>query len=191
MASAFASGGLVCRREEVLARQQLAAIVEFVALAEDMGAPVWLRGGWAMDFFLGRITRDHADVDWFALATDGPQLADGLISYGFEDVTATPPGQQIDLVRGQIEHGVALLRLDDQGEPLVAGGPWTGEPWPVGMLDGPVGRIGDVKVRVIAPLAQIEIKEMTPKWNPRLSRRQRDVDDIVAIRSRLSEALRG
>lgn len=44
---------------------------ERLTLAHKLGAPVWLRGGWAIDFFLGRLTRDHADIDWFALAEDG------------------------------------------------------------------------------------------------------------------------
>lgn len=73
-------------------------------------------------------------------------------------------------------------------EPLVAGGPWAGEPWPDGMLDGPVGRIGKVSAQVIAPLAQIEIKQMSPTWNPRLKRRQKDLADIAAIRLKLSQS---
>lgn len=166
----------------------MASIAELVTLADDLGIPVWLRGGWAMDFFLGCLTRDHADIDWFALTGDGRWLADGLIGQGFQDVTATAPGQQIDLVRGDVLHGIGLVQLGSQGEPLVAGGPWAGEPWPEGMLDGPVGRIGEVSVRVIAPLAQVEIKQMTPTWNPRLRRRQKDLDDITAIRSKLAEA---
>ncbi|RKR92448.1 hypothetical protein BDK92_6889 [Micromonospora pisi] len=37
-----------------LAVRQLEAIAEVVALAERARIEVWLRGGWAMDFFLGR-----------------------------------------------------------------------------------------------------------------------------------------
>jgi len=104
-----------------LAEEQLAGIAEFVTLANGLGVPVWLRGGWAMDFFLCRVTRDHVDIDWFALANDGQQLADGLIGYGFEDVTTTQPGQQIDLVRGNVDHGIALVqRKPERG----AGGRW-------------------------------------------------------------------
>jgi len=77
-----------------LADEQLAAIDELVTLAYELGVPVWLRGGWAMDFFLGRLTRDHADIDWFALAEDGQQLADGLISHGFEDSRIASPAHE-------------------------------------------------------------------------------------------------
>jgi len=66
-----------------------------------------------------------------------------------------------------------LVQLGSRNEPLVAGGPWAGEAWPIGMLDGPMGRIGQVNAQVITPLAQIEIKQMTPTWNPKLKRRQK------------------
>jgi hypothetical protein len=37
----------------VRAERQLNLIGETVDLAESAGVEVWLRGGWAMDFFLG------------------------------------------------------------------------------------------------------------------------------------------
>jgi hypothetical protein len=48
-------------------------------MAAELNVPVWLRGGWAMDFFLGQVTRDHADIDWFARAADAgrPLVAGG------------------------------------------------------------------------------------------------------------------
>lgn len=167
--------------------EQLAAISEVVALARDRDVSLWLRGGWAMDFFLGRITRAHADVDWFALADEGARLASALMERGFLDVGRVPVEQQIDLTRDRVEHSFAFIRLGGDGEALVAEGPWAGEPYPVGMLRGPIGRIGGVAVQVIAPAAQIEIKEMMPTWNPRLRRRQQDIDDIAAIRSKLRD----
>ncbi|MEU8218449.1 hypothetical protein AB0C47_22125 [Micromonospora taraxaci] len=48
-----------------LTRRQLASIVEVVGAA---GVPVWLSGGWAMDFQLGAVTRPHVDVDWYRWA---------------------------------------------------------------------------------------------------------------------------
>lgn len=79
--------------------------------------------------------------------------------------------------------GIAIIRLDDQGNAVVAGGTWAGEPWPVGMLDGRIGRIGDTRAPVISPGAQIEIKTMLPVWNPTLRRRQKDLDDVAALQA--------
>ncbi|MER5775520.1 hypothetical protein ABT144_14730 [Streptomyces sp. NPDC002039] len=60
------------------ADRQLRLIAEAMEVAGPLGVAVWLRGGWAMDFFLGEITRDHEDIDWFAWADDAGALAEGL-----------------------------------------------------------------------------------------------------------------
>jgi 2''-aminoglycoside nucleotidyltransferase len=43
--------------------------------AETHGLPLWLSGGWAIDARLGRITREHGDID---LAFPGERRADLL-----------------------------------------------------------------------------------------------------------------
>lgn len=165
--------------------EQLASIVETLELAGGLGIRLWLRGGWAMDFFLGEVTRPHRDIDWFCLVDDVEPLKTAMLADGFTDVTKASARQQLDLQRGGIDHGFALLRLHDD-VPVVAGGPWAGEPWPAGMLDDVHGCIGDVRAPIIAPEAQMEIKMMMPEWNPALPRRRKDRDDIAAI----SRALR-
>lgn len=90
---------------EDLAKVQLVAIAELVDAAGELNAPVWLRGGWAMDFFLGRVTREHLDIDWFVLVEDAARLREQLLQHGFVDVTTADPEQQIDLRRGRVDHG--------------------------------------------------------------------------------------
>ncbi|MFH9267880.1 nucleotidyltransferase domain-containing protein [Streptomyces sp. NPDC017546] len=41
------------------ADQQLRLITETVQVAGFLEVEVWLLGGWAMDSFLGKVTRDH------------------------------------------------------------------------------------------------------------------------------------
>lgn len=40
--------------------------------------PYWIVGGWAIDLFVGRISREHSDVDLLVLARDLDHLADVL-----------------------------------------------------------------------------------------------------------------
>jgi aminoglycoside 2''-adenylyltransferase len=42
---------------------QLPLIFELFDAAENLGLPLWLESGWAIDARLGRITREHEDVD--------------------------------------------------------------------------------------------------------------------------------
>ena len=52
-------------------------------LRELSDLPVWLVGGVAVDFHVGRWTRDHGDIDLVAFAEDRPLLESALRARGF------------------------------------------------------------------------------------------------------------
>lgn len=145
-----------------LSRQQSTAIDEAVALARQVGAAVWLRGGWAMD-----VTQ---------LEDSGWVLAD-----------RPPVDQQADLTRGELLLSLNPLAFDAEGLPVVAGGPWAGARWPGAMIsDAEVGYLGGVRAVHITIEAQIEIKQMTPEWQG-LPRRAKDGRDLELLRSAARE----
>ncbi|GIE78619.1 hypothetical protein Aph02nite_45690 [Actinoplanes philippinensis] len=163
------------------AEEQLESIAEVASL----GLEVWLRGGWAMDFFLGRVTRPHLDVDWFVWAPDAGRLSAALTSRGYELLPEPPHDRQLDFARGGLDLSFALITRDSAGDVTVAGGPWAGQRWPGGMLDWPAGRIGAVRCPIISPFAQIEIKRMMPVWVPGMPRRAKDAADIATLETAL------
>jgi hypothetical protein len=166
---------------------QLQLIGETVEIAKALGAEVWLRGGWAMDFFIGEVTRDHVDIDWFAWVKDASALTAGLLRSGYEPLSGPPVDQQLDFRKQGVESSFALLAKDRFGRVVVAGGPWAGEVWPEGMLDASAGRIGALRCRIISPRAQIEIKKMMPVWVPGRPRRMKDTEDISQLEAALRE----
>jgi Aminoglycoside-2''-adenylyltransferase len=169
------------------ADRQLRLIAEVVAMAADLDVRVWLRGGWAMDFFLGEVTREHDDIDWFAWYTDATALREALLRHGYQPAGGRPLEQQLDVTRAGEELSFAWLAEDEAGRVVVAGGPWAGQPWPAGMLDAAPGRIGQLRCSIISPAAQIEIKQMMPVWVPGRPRRVKDAQDVT----RLEAALQG
>jgi hypothetical protein len=44
---------------------QLRVIREVLAVTQSAGIPVWLFGGWGLDARIGRITREHGDVEFW------------------------------------------------------------------------------------------------------------------------------
>ena len=48
--------------------------------------PLWLTGGVAVDFLVGRWTREHKDLDLIALSPDRASLESELIALGFQTV---------------------------------------------------------------------------------------------------------
>ncbi|MPZ52045.1 MAG: aminoglycoside adenylyltransferase [Acidimicrobiia bacterium] len=170
---------------ESRAARQLAEIAEVVNVAETLDVAVWLRGGWAMDFFLDRASRPHGDIDWFMWSEQVDRLVAELEVRGYRFLPGPPPDQQRDLSKGGEEHNIALLAQNAQGGVVVAGGPGAGSPWPDGMLAAWTGRLGSIECPIISPEAQIEIKRMMPEWVPGMRRRSKDAEDIALIEAAL------
>ena len=161
--------------------------LEAIAAVTRLGIDVWLRGGWAMDFFLGRVTRPHRDVDWFAWSADADRLAAALTGQAYTLLPEPAHDRQLDFTRGELDLSFALIDRDEAGHVVVAGGPWAGERWPDGMLDWPAGAIGDLRCPIISPAAQLEIKRMMPVWVPGLPRRPKDAEDIALLEAAVVE----
>jgi hypothetical protein len=166
--------------------RQLAIIAEVIGIAGAAEVKIWLRGGWAMDFYLGHITRDHTDIDFFTWAATADTLVAELAGHGYHSLTGPPSVQQRDLAKHEEEVSFALVDLNRSGEIVVAGGPWAGEPFPQAAPHNKTGRIGAVECAVVNPHGQIEIKQMTPVWNPNLRRRTKDATDIDCLKAALN-----
>lgn len=162
---------------------QLRAIADIVRVVDTA---LWLRGGWAMDFFLGEVTRPHRDIDFFCLAPGADRIVARLAGLGYRTVPGNDALQR-DLVGPDgLDVQVTLLGRDADGCPTVPAGPYAGARWPADLLAGPPGRIGDVTCPIVSPRAQIEIKEMMPVWVPSLPRRDKDREDITRLRAALA-----
>jgi hypothetical protein len=59
--------------------QQLAAIADVGAALDGAGVDHWLFGGWGVDFWVGRVTRPHDDVDLAVRRNDRPALHRALL----------------------------------------------------------------------------------------------------------------
>ncbi|WP_269440264.1 nucleotidyltransferase domain-containing protein [Arthrobacter sp. zg-Y750] len=169
-----------------LVQAQLSAITEVLHAAKTLGIEIWLRGGWAMDFYLGQVTRDHEDIDWFVWQKDLPGISGLLISRDWVDLARHPLDQQRDLFRDGVELGFAPLARTDCGDVVVGGGPFMGEPWPKNMIVNSLfGELEGIRCPIISPESQIEIKRMMPVWVPGFRRRDKDILDIARLESAL------
>lgn len=166
--------------------RQLAVIREIASACAGAGIEYWVRGGWAVDFFLGRLTREHEDIDLFAWAEDAQRLVGALEQAGFVEIGGAPPEAQRNMMKDGQEVQIALLAKRDDGTLVAAGGPAAGAPWPEGMLDEQPGHIGDLVCPIVSPSVQIKIKEMFPQWRPDLPIQAKHTEDIARLRAALA-----
>jgi hypothetical protein len=66
------------------AATQLHTIGWLQTLFAAQGIDYWLFGGWAVDFHVGRVTRDHADVDFAVWQADLDRIRVLLEAQGWE-----------------------------------------------------------------------------------------------------------
>ena len=117
------------------------------------GIPFWLRGGWAIDFLLGSITREHSDIDLVAWKHHAVQLRGMFEQADFTFMRDT--GIQYDFTKcGQEISVVFISQIGD--ELFVEGIPeWV---WLSGALSLPPQELEGLFCHVLSPEQLLEEK---------------------------------
>jgi hypothetical protein len=146
------------------AATQLQTIGWLQTLFAVQGIEYWLFGGWAVDFHVGRVTRDHTDVDVAVWQADLARIRVLLEAQGW--VHAPEPGEDgyTGYERRDIRLELAFLACDEAGTvytPLVAG---RGD-WPVGSFGDTQAEVDGVRAHVVDLASLIEDKA-GPRHDP-------------------------
>jgi hypothetical protein len=129
----------------------------------------WLRGGWALDFLLGRITGEHADIDVVTWLQHKRRLRAVLRSRRFQELPSPNPQTQAIFTKGGQE--LSILFVTRLGADVVVPGL---ESWPFAPASfGDVFRtLHAVTCRVLPARALIHEKERHSGWSGRALRAQ-------------------
>jgi hypothetical protein len=129
-------------------------------LADGVSVPLWLFGGVAVDFMVGRWTRPHSDIDLNAWSEDRPRLSgelsrlgyrckdQGWLTHWWQDST----GRFIEVVFLERDgQGEAMLRIP-QGAPV--GIPGIHPLWPDYVRAERFGELEGLRFRVGSPAGE-------------------------------------
>ena len=111
--------------------EQLTAISRLSSVLDQHGLDHWLFGGWAVDLWVGRVTRPHDDIDVAAWRRDYDRIKAALEEAGWEH-TPTPAdlvGTRYRWRSAEVEF--TFLDSDPQGKvviPLAEPVVWSAEP---------------------------------------------------------------
>lgn len=159
-----------------MARTPLAAVLDLLDLADEVGVEFWVNCGWAVDATLGHQTRDHRDLDILIERRHEPTFAAALRQRGFESVDdedAQPWSYVLTDSRGHQVDVHVIERLPAGGW---AHGPEGGPPEQLiaaHALDGE-GQIGGRRVRCPTP-------ETIVQWHTGYAPADRDWSDVSAL----------
>ncbi|MEV6154844.1 hypothetical protein AB0L53_31340 [Nonomuraea sp. NPDC052129] len=89
-----------------------------LALLHQVGCQVWVAGGWGIDALVGKVTREHHDLDLLHRVEQEPVLIETLAAAGFAEQPDAQPGRPVRFVMKD-RHGHELdlhpLRFDPDG----------------------------------------------------------------------------
>ena len=146
---------------------------------EGAGLDYWLFGGWAVDVWVGRLTRPHDDIDVLVWRRDEPRVDEALVAGGW--VHAPTPEDLVgtNYVRGQYELQLTFV-VGGEGGGVVVPVPDQ----PIVLSEGDLAfaqrGVADVSVRVLTLEMMLAIKG-SPR--PDAVGGAKDRADLAALRS--------
>ena len=147
-----------------LGSRQLDALASVDKLLDRAGIEYWLFGGWAVDFYVGSITRAHDDVDIAVWSEDLPAIDQILEQDNWRHAPDEDADGGTQYERGPVCLGLTFLVRDESGEvfiPFKSGRvPWTAE-----LFGDDVRELLGVRARLVS-LEPLMLGKSFPRGDP-------------------------
>jgi Aminoglycoside-2''-adenylyltransferase len=158
-------------------RSQLKILGEINAIFSSLQARSWLRGGWAIDFLLGQITRTHSDIDLVTWVLHRGQLEQALVDAGFKYVPVSE--FQTDFLKDDIDISFVYLSRAKDGRIIANGIPkWV---WRSDALPTKRFNLHGISALVLSPHQLLENLQIYEQGTGR-KLRPKDIESIKVIR---------
>jgi hypothetical protein len=141
----------------------------------------WLFGGWAVDFAVGDMTRQHRDVDFIVWEVDLSRIAGLLRFLGYRARSSKHPKHQFSWEKSGTEVQINLITKTTDGS-IISPGTFSDWPWLEGSFGNHRGCIGDLTIPIVSPAGQLESKKNFPNHLAGQPLRVKDFHDIEQLR---------
>ncbi len=156
---------------------QLLAIASLGAALDGAGIEHWLFGGWAVDLWVGRVTRPHEDIDVAAWRADYDAIGAALLAAGWRHTPVADEvvGTRYQLGTAQVEFTFLVTGEDESVVVPVPGSPIVVSAAPLGSARR---ELRGVSARTF-PLALLRHGKETPREDA--AARAKDLADRDAL----------
>lgn len=178
--------------DEVNARQ-LRVIRRVIAVAATAGFPAWLFGGWGLDARIGRITREHGDVEFWVERIDSGRSKQALTAAGAHPLATQPPAEACEFTWDGVVLSTAYFDRQPDGSSVQLLGRWSDWRFPPGSFGDEPGMLEGTPVLAMSVAGMLAMKEQYPQLRNGGPWRPKDIADIDVLRElkRRDDAARG
>jgi lincosamide nucleotidyltransferase A/C/D/E len=166
---------------------QLGIIEDVARLLARLGVGCWLFGGWGLDVRLGRITREHEDIEFWVERCDGKKAEEALIAGGYAFLDTQPVEEAREFTKSGITCSFALFDRGSDGRYRTQGR-WSDWVFPPGSFPDIPARLGDVLVGTMSAEGMLEMKEQFSQLRNGKPLREKDARDLMLLRGLVSRS---
>jgi hypothetical protein len=165
---------------------QLRIIKAVVNTLDTAAIPAWLFGGWGLDARIGRITREHGDVEFWVERTDAGRSQAVLTGAGATALATQPPEEACEFTWDGADFSTAYFDRQPDGSSIQLLGRWSDWLFPPGSFGDEPGTLDGMPVQAMSVAGMLAMKEQYPRLRNGRPWRQKDIDDMAVLR-RLAE----
>ena len=167
---------------------QLRIIRAVVNALGAAGIPAWLFGGWGLDARIGRITREHGDVEFWVERTDAGRSRAVLVEAGATALATQPPEEACEFTWNGADFSTAYFDRRPDGSSSQPDGRFSDWLFPPGSFSDEPGSLDGMQVLTMSVAGMLAMREQYPRLRNGGPWRPKDIDDIKALRALAAEA---
>jgi hypothetical protein len=169
-------------------RAQLRVIKAVMNALGAADIPAWLFGGWGLDARLGRITREHGDVEFWVERIHAERSKAVLVGAGATALTTQPPEESCEFIWDGADFSTAYFDRQPDGSLSQPLGRWSDWLFPQGSFGEEPGMLDGTPVLTMSVPGMLAMKEQFPHLRHGRPWRQKDIDDIEILRRLANDA---
>jgi hypothetical protein len=161
---------------------QLRLIREVISVTQAAGVSVWLFGGWGLDARIGRITREHGDVEFWLEFMHAERSKAVLVEAGATALATQPPAEACEFTWDHVPFSTAYFDRRPDGSFSQPRGRWSDWLFPPGSFGDEPGTLDGTPVPAMSVSGMLAMKEQFPRLRNGRPWRQKDINDIEILR---------
>jgi hypothetical protein len=170
------------------AAAQLRVIKAVVDALGAAGISAWLFGGWGLDARIGRITREHGDIEFWVESTDAGRSKAVLIEAGATALATQPPAESCEFTWDSADFSTAYFDRQPDASFSQLRGRWSDWRFPPGSFGDEPGTLDGTPVLAMSVAGMLAMKEQFPHLRNGRPWRPKDIDDIQVLRELAAQA---
>jgi len=171
--------------ERALAQFRVIHLVVNVLRVADSSA--WLFGGWGLDARIGRITRDHGDIEFWVERTGDERTKAILVEAGATALATQPPEEACEFTWHRIDFSTAYFDRQPDGT-FTTMGRWSDWVFPAGSFSDVPGVLDGIDIPAMSVAGMLAMKEQFPTLRNGRAWRAKDNTDVELLRGLASES---